>query len=111
MKRVLMLAAACAAVSSAFAATTTTWTGNGADNRWGNPANWDNGVPTGSESEVATIPAGDWMIEADGDHIYYALTLAAGAGTVTLSGTGSIKFNQAVGNSSRRLTVGVGRTS
>ena len=113
MKRVLMLAAVCAAVSSAFAATTTTWTGNGADNRWGNPANWDNGVPTAAQGETALFPAGaDWTVEIDEECLYWIFSLPAGSGKVTLTGTGTLTYGPAPasgGGSARYLNILTGR--
>src|SRR5262245_62104438 len=38
-----------------LAAVTRTWTGNGGDNKWSTPANWDSGIPQNGDS--LTFPA------------------------------------------------------
>lgn len=108
-----MLAAVCAAVSSAFAATMTTWTGRGSDNRWNNVENWSAGVPTAASGETAQFPAGtDWTVEIDGDCLYWICSLPTGSGKVTLTGTGTLTYGQVPpggAGSARFLNILAGR--
>lgn len=109
MKQLILTLAVCSiAVLRTSAATGTSWTDAGADNRWSNPANWSNGVPVGESGSVATIPAGDWTIVIDEAKEYYALDVADGSGTVSLTGSGSLAF-ASTGASDRKLSIGAGR--
>lgn len=51
MRRILAIIGAAIGTGSACA-DTITWTGNGADNLWINPANWDTGVPGAGDRAV-----------------------------------------------------------
>ena len=112
MKRILMLVAACAAVTSAFAGVNTTWTGKGADNKWSTPENWDLGVPDAEKSDKAVFNPGDWTVEIDGADSgtthYFQVILKAGAGKVTLTGSAALYFGSA-GGSSRMIEIRAGR--
>lgn len=87
----------------------TTWTGQGADNKWQTPENWDNGVPKASSSETTSIPAGDWTIEIDGICEFYILSLAEGSGTVTLKGSGTLRHSSTATGSTKVIAVRTGR--
>ena len=72
----------------------TVWTGNGGDNLWSNPANWDNNtVPNGSAA-VADISFAK-TITLDSDITLTALVAIPNDGdrTVTLTGTGAFSLN------------------
>ena len=112
MKRILMLVAVCAAVTSAFAGVNTTWTGKGADNKWSTPENWDLGVPDAEKSDKAVFNPGDWTVEIDGADSgtthYFQVILKAGAGKVTLTGSAALYFGSA-GGSTRMIEIRAGR--
>lgn len=110
MKKVLF-AEVLFAATAALAATKTTWTGNGADNKWSNAANWSAGVPDASVEQPAEIGLGDYEIEIDGEQQFYSINLVgsstANAGTLTLTGAGRLYTEDS--GSTRKLTIGAGR--
>lgn len=106
MKTFLLMATAFASLSLMAK---TTWTGQGADNKWQTPENWDNGVPKASSSETTSIPEGDWTIEIEGTCEFYILSLAEGSGTVTLKGTGTLRHSSTATGSTKKIAVRAGR--
>ena len=65
-----------------------TWTGKGADNYWGTPANWDlDRAPSAAGDDHVHIPSGDWTIRVNNDaRTYGKVFIDDGEGTVTLLG-------------------------
>jgi hypothetical protein len=83
---------------------TRTWTGNGADNLWTNPDNWEPSEVSGS-SYNNVFPAGrDWEVVIETDPRYYSLQLPEGSGTVTFKGAGQLKDDN-----NAYIQVGAGR--
>ena len=70
---------------------TRTWTGNGADNLWTNPDNWEPSEVSGA-SYNNVFPAGrDWEVVIETAPYYHSLQLPEGSGTVTFKGAGQLK--------------------
>ena len=89
-----------------------TWTGKGADNYWGTPANWDlDRAPSAAGDDHVHIPSGDWTIRVNNTaRSYGKVFIDDGWGTVTLLGKandGTI-FSPASENSANPY-VGKGR--
>ena len=112
-KHVLILAVGAAFALGAYAGDVITWTGQGANNYWGTPANWDlNRAPSAANDDHVHIPSGDWTIRIN-DHprrVYGKIFIDDGEGTVTLLGkadAGTI-FSPASANSANPY-VGKGR--
>jgi hypothetical protein len=83
---------------------TRTWTGNGADNLWTNPDNWEPSEVSGS-SYNNVFPAGrDWEVVIETAPRYYSLQLPEGSGTVTFKGAGQLKDDN-----NAYIQVGAGR--
>ena len=83
---------------------TRTWTGNGADNLWTNPDNWEPSEVSGA-SYNNVFPAGrDWEVKIDTAPSYHSLQLPEGSGTVTFKGTGQLKADNTA-----YIQVGAGR--
>ena len=83
---------------------TRTWTGNGADNLWTNPDNWEpSEVSDASYNNV--FPAGrDCEVKIDTAPFYHSLQLPEGPGTVTFKGTGQLQADNTA-----YIQVGAGR--
>lgn len=112
MKKALFAVVLFAATAALAATKTTTWTGNGADNKWSNAANWSAGVPDASVNQPAEIGLGDYEIEIDGEkQEFYSINLVGSstvnAGTLTLTGSGRL-YTEGSG-STRKFTIGAGR--
>ena len=83
---------------------TRTWTGNGADNLWTNPDNWDPSEVSGA-SYNNVFPAGqDWEVVIETAPYYHSLQLPEGSGTVTFKGAGQLKDDNTA-----YIQVGAGR--
>ena len=76
----------------------TVWTGNGGNNLWSNPANWDDGVVPNGSTAVADV-SGATSITLDTDVSLTALIANPNRAlrTVTISGAGSIALYTATG--------------
>ncbi|MFA6960694.1 MAG: autotransporter-associated beta strand repeat-containing protein [Opitutaceae bacterium] len=78
-----------AASLAPFAAAQTTWDGGGADNTWATPGNWNNDTAPTSGGTTAVQLAGSvrTSIDVAAPFTLQALTVNAGAGAFTLSGS------------------------
>ena len=87
-----------------FAADVATWTDAYGDHRWDNAANWDlNAVPN-SSNEIH-IPTGTWTINiGSGELKYGPLIIDEGSGSVTFTGSGTLKRSDYAD-----LSIGAGR--
>ena len=83
---------------------TRTWTGNGADNLWTNPDNWDPSEVSGA-SYNNVFPAGqNWEVVIETAPYYHSLQLPEGSGTVTFKGAGQLQADNTA-----YIQVGAGR--
>jgi len=90
---ILLLCLFSSLISGIVSAQTVTWTNGGGDNVWSNPANWDGGVPTATDT-VLFIAGNDGNSVLDADYSVetikatsaYAGTLFLGGNTLTISG-------------------------
>ena len=87
----------------------TTWTGAAGDGKWGTPANWSNGVPTGAQNEKTTF-SGSATVQVDGENSYYLLVVSGTASEVVLTGSGTINLLDGSSGSGRGVTVDAGCT-
>ena len=98
------LVALCAVSALADEIKTRTWTGNGADNLWTNPDNWEPSEVSGA-SYNNVFPAGrDWEVKIETAPYYHSLQLPEGSGTVTFKGAGQLKDDNTA-----YIQVGAGR--
>ena len=98
------LVALCAVSALADEIKTRTWTGNGADNLWTNPDNWEPSEVSGA-SYNNVFPAGrDWEVVIETAPYYHSLQLPEGSGTVTFKGAGQLKDDNTA-----YIQVGAGR--
>ena len=99
-----VLTTVCAPGALADEIKTRTWTGNGADNLWTNPDNWEPSEVSGA-SYNNVFPAGrDWEVKIETAPCYHSLQLPEGSGTVTFKGTGQLKDDNTA-----YIQVGAGR--
>ena len=91
-KLLLLLSAFTFLLFSAKAQDGTVWNGNGGDQNWDNPDNWDNGVPTAALNvQIGTSPG---PIILNGTSAETNILIISGTGvTLEIQSTGSLTCN------------------